>query len=158
MPVVRQRAQAGIGNAAPLVRTAVADLLPVMEARTMREAVEKGFEAAAPDGVVLLAPACASFDWFRDYAERGKAYRYYVENSAASPYIIGTHWFQMVDDLPTGRPGDGERLNYGFLNAHRSRLRRLGRGSAAGAPARLRVEGRRLHASIRVVSPRLHHL
>jgi len=52
----------------------------------------------------------------RDYAERGKAYRYYVENSAASPYIIGTHWFQMVDDLPTGRPGDGERLNYGFLN------------------------------------------
>ncbi len=52
----------------------------------------------------------------RDYAERGKAYRYYVENSAASPYIIGTHWFQMVDDLPTGRPSDEERLNYGFIN------------------------------------------
>ncbi len=52
----------------------------------------------------------------RDYAERGKAYRYYVENSAANPYIIGTHWFQMVDDLPTGRPSDGERLNYGFIN------------------------------------------
>jgi hypothetical protein len=52
----------------------------------------------------------------RDYAERGKAYRYYVENSAASPHIIGTHWFQMVDDLPTGRPSDEERLNYGFIN------------------------------------------
>lgn len=52
----------------------------------------------------------------RDYAERGKAYRYYVENSAANPYIIGTHWFQMVDDLPTGRPFDEERLNYGFIN------------------------------------------
>jgi hypothetical protein len=52
----------------------------------------------------------------RDHAERGKAYRYYVENSAASPYIIGTHWFQMVDDLPTGRPSDEERLNYGFIN------------------------------------------
>jgi hypothetical protein len=52
----------------------------------------------------------------RDYKERGKAYRYYVENAAASPYIIGTHWFQMVDDLPTGRPGDGERMNYGFIN------------------------------------------
>jgi hypothetical protein len=51
-----------------------------------------------------------------DYAERGKAYRYYVENSAADPYIIGTHWFQMVDDLPTGRPSDEERLNYGFIN------------------------------------------
>ncbi len=52
----------------------------------------------------------------RDQAERGTAYRYYVENSAASPYIIGTHWFQMVDDLPTGRPSDEERLNYGFIN------------------------------------------
>jgi hypothetical protein len=52
----------------------------------------------------------------RDYKERGVAYRYYVERSAADPYIIGTHWFQMVDDLPTGRPSDQERLNYGFLN------------------------------------------
>jgi hypothetical protein len=52
----------------------------------------------------------------KDYAERGKAYRYYVENAAADPFIIGTHWFQLVDDLPTGRPSDEERLNYGFLN------------------------------------------
>ncbi len=52
----------------------------------------------------------------RDHDERGKAYRYYVENSAASPDIIGAHWFQMVDDLPTGRPSDEERLNYGFVN------------------------------------------
>lgn len=52
----------------------------------------------------------------RDYAERGTAYRYFVENAAASPHIVGTHWFQMVDDLPTGRPSDGERLNCGFIN------------------------------------------
>jgi hypothetical protein len=52
----------------------------------------------------------------KDHAERGKAYRYYVENSASNPYIIGSHWFQMVDDLPTGRPSDEERLNYGFIN------------------------------------------
>ena len=32
-----------------------------------------------PDGVVLLAPACASFDWFRDYAERGAAFKEEVE-------------------------------------------------------------------------------
>jgi hypothetical protein len=29
---------------------------------------------------------------------------------------VGTHWFQMVDDLPPGRPSDEERLNYGFIN------------------------------------------
>jgi hypothetical protein len=52
----------------------------------------------------------------RDLAERGLAYRYYVEQSAAHPDIIGTHWFQLVDDMPTGRPSDLERLNYGFLD------------------------------------------
>jgi UDP-N-acetylmuramoylalanine--D-glutamate ligase len=41
----------------------------------MREAVERGYEAAKPDGVVLLAPACASFDWFVDYAERGNVFK-----------------------------------------------------------------------------------
>jgi hypothetical protein len=52
----------------------------------------------------------------KDQAERGKAYRYYVENAAANPFIVGTHWFQLVDDLPTGRPSDEERMNYGFID------------------------------------------
>ena len=52
----------------------------------------------------------------KDQAERGKAYRYFVEKAAAHPAMIGTHWFQLVDDLPTGRPSDQERLNYGFLD------------------------------------------
>lgn len=51
----------------------------------------------------------------KDQAERGVAYRYFVENAAAHPDIVGTHWFQLVDDMPTGR-NDGERINYGFLN------------------------------------------
>ena len=58
-----------------LVREAVADVVPVVDAGSMREAVEKGYEAAKPDGVVLLAPACASFDWFTDYAERGRSFK-----------------------------------------------------------------------------------
>ena len=52
----------------------------------------------------------------KDYKERGKAYRYYVEACASDPNIIGAHWFQLVDDLPTGRPSDEERMNYGFIN------------------------------------------
>jgi UDP-N-acetylmuramoylalanine--D-glutamate ligase len=69
------RAVVAIGEAAPLVREALSGVVPVVEAASMRDAVERGYEAATPDGVVLLAPACASFDWFRDYAERGNAFK-----------------------------------------------------------------------------------
>ena len=73
------RAVVAIGEAAPLVRDALTGAVPVIEAASMREAVERGHEAAAPGGVVLLAPACSSFDWFRDYAERGNAFKAEVE-------------------------------------------------------------------------------
>jgi len=76
MPLkARGRAVIAIGESASLVREALADTLPVIEAASMREAVARGFEAARPNGVVLLAPACASFDWFRDYAERGRVFK-----------------------------------------------------------------------------------
>ena len=41
----------------------------------MDEAVRRAYDAAQPDGVVVLAPACSSFDWFSDYAERGDAFK-----------------------------------------------------------------------------------
>ena len=75
----RGRAVIAIGEAAPLVREALADTVPVTEASSMKDAVRRGYEAASPDGVVLLAPACASFDWFRDYAERGRTFKYEVQ-------------------------------------------------------------------------------
>jgi UDP-N-acetylmuramoylalanine--D-glutamate ligase len=71
----RGRAVIAIGESAAMVRAALAGTVPVIEAGSMREAVERGYEAARPDGIVLLAPACASFDWFRDYAERGRAFK-----------------------------------------------------------------------------------
>ena len=75
----RGRAVIAIGEAAPLVREALTGAVPVLEAASMKEAVRRGYEAAAPDGIVLLAPACASFDWFRDYAERGRTFKYEVQ-------------------------------------------------------------------------------
>ena len=57
------------------MRDALNGVVPVIDAHSMREAVERAYEAAAPDGVVLLAPACASFDWFRDYEERGNSFK-----------------------------------------------------------------------------------
>lgn len=75
----RGRAVIAIGEAAPRVRKALAENVRVIDAPSMRDAVERGYEAARPDGVVLLAPACSSFDWFRDYAERGEVFKAEVE-------------------------------------------------------------------------------
>src|SRR5262249_51194244 len=75
----RGRAVVAIGEAAPLVRDALAGTVPVVEAGSMDAAVDRAFEAAAPDGVVVLAPAGSSFDWFRDYAARGEAFKAAVE-------------------------------------------------------------------------------
>ena len=72
---VSARAVVAIGEAAPLVRDALSDVVSVVTAESMRDAVACGYDLAEPDGVVLLAPACASFDWFRDYAERGDSFK-----------------------------------------------------------------------------------
>jgi hypothetical protein len=47
--------------------------------------------------------------------ERAAAYMYYVENTAAHPAIIGTHWFQWIDQPSTGR-FDGENYNIGIVD------------------------------------------
>ena len=74
---VRARATGviAIGEAAPLVRQALADLVPVEDAGSMPEAVAQAAALARPGGVVLLAPACSSFDMFADYADRGRQFK-----------------------------------------------------------------------------------
>ncbi len=57
----------------------------------------------------------ASLVLVRDQAERGVAYRYYVENAFAMPEMIGTHWFQWADQPCTGR-FDGENYNIGLVD------------------------------------------
>jgi UDP-N-acetylmuramoylalanine--D-glutamate ligase len=71
----RGKAVVAIGEAKALVREAVGDVIDVHDAGSMAEAVTLAFELAKPSGVVLLAPACASFDMFRDYAERGERFK-----------------------------------------------------------------------------------
>ena len=71
----RSTAVIAIGEARPAVRQALGDMLAVVEAGSMAEAVRAGLAAAPPGGTVLLAPACASFDMFRDYAERGRVFK-----------------------------------------------------------------------------------
>ena len=69
------RAVVAIGEARPMVTSALKGIVPVVEAGTMAEAVRQAWDLARPDGVVLLAPACASFDMFRDYADRGRRFK-----------------------------------------------------------------------------------
>jgi hypothetical protein len=51
----------------------------------------------------------------RDQVERGKGYRYYVEQGAALPGFLGAHWFQWRDEPVLGRM-DGENYNIGFVD------------------------------------------
>jgi len=59
-----------------------------------------------------MAPGLAQT---KNQEERGVAYRYYVENAAAHPAVIGTHWFQWIDQPVTGR-FDGENYNIGLID------------------------------------------
>ncbi|BBO71892.1 UDP-N-acetylmuramoylalanine--D-glutamate ligase [Desulfosarcina alkanivorans] len=51
----------------------------IIEATSMEEAVEKAFDAAVAGDTVLLSPACASFDMFDNYGQRGDRFREIVE-------------------------------------------------------------------------------
>ena len=71
----RRAAVVAIGEAQARVRRALEPEVAVHEAGTMDEAVRQAAGLARPGGAVLLAPACASLDMFRDYAARGAAFR-----------------------------------------------------------------------------------
>jgi UDP-N-acetylmuramoylalanine--D-glutamate ligase len=69
------KAVVAIGEARPLVRAALGNVVPVIEASSLADAVRHAWDLALPDGVVLLAPACSSFDMFVDYADRGRRFK-----------------------------------------------------------------------------------
>jgi len=48
-------------------------------------------------------------------ADRGRAYRYYVETAATLDWCVGVHWFTLYDQSALGR-GDGENYNIGFID------------------------------------------
>ena len=71
----RAKAVVVIGEAKALFRDALSGVVDVRDASSFEEAIEQAFALAKPSGVVLLAPACASFDMFQDYAERGRRFK-----------------------------------------------------------------------------------
>lgn len=69
-----------IGEDADNIESQLKNYAEIIRADSMKDAVEKSFENAASGDAVLLAPACASFDMFASYEERGKIFKTEVLN------------------------------------------------------------------------------
>jgi UDP-N-acetylmuramoylalanine--D-glutamate ligase len=67
-----------IGDAGPLFAELLAPHMQVYRSEMMAEAIREAIAHAKPGDVVMLSPACASFDQFRDYEARGDAFRQIV--------------------------------------------------------------------------------
>ncbi len=68
-----------IGDAGPLFAELLSPYMPIRRSEMMAEAIRQAIADAQPGDVVMLSPACASFDQFRDYEARGDAFRQIVE-------------------------------------------------------------------------------
>ncbi|MBL8191514.1 MAG: UDP-N-acetylmuramoyl-L-alanine--D-glutamate ligase [Acidobacteria bacterium] len=85
-PLVRERCEHVIliGTAADKIEAALAETKPLHRAATMPEAVKLGLKLGQPGNVVLLAPACASFDMFDNYEHRGRVFKEAVRSLIGS--------------------------------------------------------------------------
>jgi UDP-N-acetylmuramoylalanine--D-glutamate ligase len=77
IPLVRARVKSivAIGESAGKVVVSFSGITKVVKATTMEEAVSKAVQESEPGDVVLLSPACASFDWFENYEHRGRVFK-----------------------------------------------------------------------------------
>jgi UDP-N-acetylmuramoylalanine--D-glutamate ligase len=81
-----------IGEAGPRFAELLEPHVQVERSELLCEAVKRAMENAKPGDVILLSPACASFDQFRDYEKRGEYFRHVVAALiGASDEIEGTH-------------------------------------------------------------------
>jgi len=76
-PLLRERAIAvyTIGSAAEKIERELAGVVKIVTAGTLKSAVDSASAAAQSGDVVLLAPACSSFDQFDNYEHRGRVFR-----------------------------------------------------------------------------------
>jgi UDP-N-acetylmuramoylalanine--D-glutamate ligase len=71
-----------LGQARHVIRAQLAGACPMEDLETLEAAVQRAAEIAKPGDTVLLSPACASFDMFRDFEHRGELFRHAVRELA----------------------------------------------------------------------------
>ncbi|HTV15308.1 MAG TPA: UDP-N-acetylmuramoyl-L-alanine--D-glutamate ligase [Acidobacteriaceae bacterium] len=71
----RVKAVYTIGAAAEKIHTHIEGAVPVVSAGTLEEAIARAAAVAQPGEIVLLAPACSSFDQFENYEHRGRVFK-----------------------------------------------------------------------------------
>ena len=64
-----------IGEDAETIAAELGEYAPSQQAADMQDAVDRSFRAAEPGDIVLLAPACASFDMFESFEHRGRVFK-----------------------------------------------------------------------------------
>jgi UDP-N-acetylmuramoylalanine--D-glutamate ligase len=81
----RARAVLLIGSAAPVIASHLEGAVRLIPCGDLRTAVETAWREARPGDTVLLAPACASFDQFSSYEERGRVFKSIVHSLEPRP-------------------------------------------------------------------------
>jgi len=81
----KARAALLIGAAAPIIARQLEGAVPLLDCGVLEEAVRTAFQRAVPGDTVLLAPACASFDQFKNYEHRGRAFKQLVAAGEGAP-------------------------------------------------------------------------
>jgi UDP-N-acetylmuramoylalanine--D-glutamate ligase len=86
-PLLRQKARRAylIGEAAEEFAQALGDAVPFERAGTLERAVRSAAAQARPGEAVLLSPACASFDQFRNFVHRGESFQALVRDIVGGP-------------------------------------------------------------------------
>ena len=90
-----------IGEDAETIAKELGEYAPSQRAVDMQEAVQLSFQSAQPGDIVLLAPACASFDMFESFEHRGKAFKSEV---SSLEFLVSGHQQDRNAELETRNP------------------------------------------------------
>jgi UDP-N-acetylmuramoylalanine--D-glutamate ligase len=77
IPAIKKRVKAAVllGEAKEKIHAALQGIIPLYPVSSLTQAVETSYSLASPGDIVLLAPACTSFDMFKNFEERGQKFK-----------------------------------------------------------------------------------